>query len=126
MKKPELIRPAAAEVPVKTLFGDNSATPVASPAPTVASSQAATSKVITIEYQRARAKEIRKYFQENKLQESASQARGYGWVKSAEINNGRWVMFGWGVGLLTEYATGVNFISQLKLMVTYLGIADLD
>lgn len=35
-------------------------------------------------------------------------------------------MFGWGVGLLTEYATGVNFISQLKLMVTYLGIADLD
>lgn len=49
MKKPELIRPAAAEVPVKTLFGDNSATPVASPAPTVASSQAATSKCVLVE-----------------------------------------------------------------------------
>jgi hypothetical protein len=34
-------------------------------------------------------------------------------------------MFGFAVGLLTEYATGVDFIQQLKLMVSYLGIADI-
>ena len=37
----------------------------------------------------------------------------------------RWVMFGVFVGLLTEYSTGVDFINQLKLMVSYLGIADI-
>lgn len=52
--------------------------------------------------------------------------RVFGWTPQNEINNGRWVMFGFGVGLLTEYATGVDFIDQIKLMVTYLGIADLD
>ena len=29
------------------------------------------------------------------------------------------------VGLLTEYSTGVNFIDQLKLTVSLLGIADI-
>lgn len=32
-----------------------------------------------------------------------------------EILNGRWVMFGLLVGMLTEYATGVDFIDQLKV-----------
>jgi len=35
-------------------------------------------------------------------------------------------MFGWAVGLLTEYATGVDFPHQLALMASYLGIADFD
>ena len=51
--------------------------------------------------------------------------RVFGWTPKNEINNGRWVMFGFAVGLLTEYATGVDFIQQLKLMVSYLGIADI-
>ena len=51
--------------------------------------------------------------------------RVFGWTPKNEITNGRWVMFGFGVGLLTEYATGVDFINQLKLMVSYLGIADI-
>lgn len=34
-------------------------------------------------------------------------------------------MFGLLVGLLTEYATGVSMFDQIKLMITYLGIADL-
>lgn len=34
-------------------------------------------------------------------------------------------MFGIFVGLLTEYATGVDFVNQLKLLVSYLGIADI-
>lgn len=52
--------------------------------------------------------------------------RVFGWTPANEISNGRWVMFGFAVGLLTEYATGVDFIEQLKLMVNYLGISDLD
>jgi hypothetical protein len=35
-------------------------------------------------------------------------------------------MFGLLVGMLTEFATGVSFIDQLKLMVTYLGIFDME
>ena len=34
-------------------------------------------------------------------------------------------MFGLMVGLLTEYATGVNFPDQIKLLLSYLGIADI-
>ncbi len=49
-----------------------------------------------------------------------------GWTLPNEINNGRWVMFGFAVGLLTEYATGVDFPHQLELIVSYLGIADFD
>ena len=35
-------------------------------------------------------------------------------------------MFGFAVGLLTEYATGADFPQQFALMLSYLGIADLD
>jgi hypothetical protein len=35
-------------------------------------------------------------------------------------------MMGFAIGLLTEYATGVDFPHQLALMLSYLGIADVD
>jgi hypothetical protein len=35
-------------------------------------------------------------------------------------------MFGIAVGLLTEYATGSDFVDQLKIIVSNLGIADLE
>ena len=38
----------------------------------------------------------------------------------------RWAMFGIAVGLLTEYATGSDFVDQLKIIVSNLGIADLE
>jgi hypothetical protein len=38
----------------------------------------------------------------------------------------RWAMFGIAVGLLTEYATGSSFVEQLKIIISNLGIADLD
>jgi hypothetical protein len=34
-------------------------------------------------------------------------------------------MFGLLVGMLTEFATGVDFIDQIKLTVSVLGIADI-
>ena len=52
--------------------------------------------------------------------------RVFGWIPKAEISNGRWVMFGLLVGVLTEYATGVDFPDQIKLMLSYLGIVDFD
>ncbi len=52
--------------------------------------------------------------------------RFFGWTKANEITNGRWVMFGFAVGLLTEYATGVDFPHQFALMASYLGLLDLD
>ena len=52
--------------------------------------------------------------------------RVLGFNPTNEINNGRWVMIGFAVGLLTEYATGVDFIEQLKLIVSSLGLLDLE
>jgi hypothetical protein len=34
-------------------------------------------------------------------------------------------MFGLLVGIMTEAATGVNFIHQIGLMISYMGIADI-
>lgn len=116
LKKPDFKRP---EPEQKKLFGDAPAAPAAAPA-------AATSGAVTIEYQRQRAKEMRAYFIEKKNEELRGKSQVLGWTPKNEINNGRWVMFGLLVGMLTEYATGVDFIDQLKLMVTYLGIVDLD
>ena len=50
----------------------------------------------------------------------------FGWTRANEIGNGRWVMMGFAIGLLTEYATGADFPQQLILMLSYLGITDTD
>eukprot|EP00891_Asterochloris_glomerata_P001569 jgi/Astpho2/1569/e_gw1.00026.107.1_t len=68
---------------------------------------------------------MREFFRSQSSKQDAVKAQVFGWTPKNEITNGRWVMFGFGVGLLTEYATGVDFINQLKLMVSYLGIADI-
>lgn len=52
--------------------------------------------------------------------------RIFGWTRKNEINNGRWVMMGFAIGLMTEYATGVSFIDQLRLMASYMGLVDLE
>eukprot|EP00199_Chlamydomonas_sp_CCMP681_P003080 CAMPEP_0119106622 /NCGR_PEP_ID=MMETSP1180-20130426/5379_1 /TAXON_ID=3052 ORGANISM="Chlamydomonas cf sp, Strain CCMP681" /NCGR_SAMPLE_ID=MMETSP1180 /ASSEMBLY_ACC=CAM_ASM_000741 /LENGTH=159 /DNA_ID=CAMNT_0007091987 /DNA_START=49 /DNA_END=528 /DNA_ORIENTATION=+ len=125
LKRPELRRPEAPSAPAaeepavaKKLFTEIPVVPtVASPSST---------SMISIEYQRQRAKEMTKYFQAVKMEQVVSESRVFGWTPANEINNGRWVMFGFSVGLLTEYATGVDFIKQFALMISYLGIADLD
>eukprot|EP01026_Neomeris_dumetosa_P081382 TRINITY_DN913_c0_g2_i3.p2 TRINITY_DN913_c0_g2~~TRINITY_DN913_c0_g2_i3.p2 ORF type:complete len:149 (+),score=16.71 TRINITY_DN913_c0_g2_i3:162-608(+) len=81
--------------------------------------------VITIEFQRRMAKEMTNYFRAIKEEETMKKSQVFGFTENNEITNGRWVMMGVAIGLLTEYSTGVNFIDQLKLMVSYLGIADI-
>ncbi|DBA71976.1 TPA: hypothetical protein ACH3X2_010721 [Trebouxia sp. C0005] len=87
--------------------------------------QQPSSNQVTIQYQREQAKAMRKYFKSLAYSEEVVKSKVFGWTPKNEITNGRWVMFGFAVGLLTEYATGVDFIQQLKLMVSYLGIADI-
>lgn len=71
------------------------------------------------------AKELQDYFRQKKLEE-ADQGPFFGFIAKNEIANGRWAMFGFAVGLLTEYATGSNFVEQLKILLSNFGIADLD
>jgi hypothetical protein len=69
---------------------------------------------------------MQQYFKAMKEQQIIDASKVFGWTKKNEINNGRWVMMGFGIGLLTEYATGVSFIDQIRLMLSYLGVVDLD
>ncbi|KAK7380528.1 hypothetical protein VNO78_33041 [Psophocarpus tetragonolobus] len=82
-------------------------------------------KVITLEFQRQKAKEMQEYFKQKKLEE-ANQGPFFGFIGKNEINNGRWAMFGFAVGLLTEYATGSDFVDQVKILLSNFGIVDLE
>ncbi|ERN07185.1 hypothetical protein AMTRI_Chr12g240480 [Amborella trichopoda] len=81
--------------------------------------------VITLEYQRKKAKELQDYFREKKIEE-ANEGPFFGFIGKNEIANGRWAMFGFAVGLLTEYATGSDFVDQLKILLSNFGIVDLE
>ena len=80
---------------------------------------------VTVEFQRSQAKAMQAYFKALKADQVAKDNQRFGWTRKNEILNGRHVMGGIFVGLLTEYSTGVNFIDQLKLTVSLLGIADI-
>lgn len=81
---------------------------------------------VTVEYQRQQAKAMQAYLRNKTLQQEIVDAQVFGWTRKNEISNGRWVMMGLAIGMLTEYATGVSFIDQIRLMVSYLGIVDIE
>ncbi|KAK4434675.1 Light-harvesting complex-like protein OHP2, chloroplastic [Sesamum alatum] len=81
--------------------------------------------VITLEFQRKKAKELQEYFKQKKLEE-ANQGPFFGFIGKNEISNGRWAMFGFAVGMLTEYATGSDFVDQVKILLSNFGIVDLE
>ncbi|KAF6142978.1 hypothetical protein GIB67_014545 [Kingdonia uniflora] len=83
------------------------------------------SQGVTMEFQRKVAKELQDYFRQKKLEE-ANQGPFFGWIAKNEISNGRWAMFGFAVGMLTEYATGSDFVVQVKILLSNFGILDLD
>ncbi|NP_001148859.1 Light-harvesting complex-like protein OHP2, chloroplastic [Zea mays] len=80
---------------------------------------------MTLEYQRKVAKDLQEYFKKKKLEE-ADQGPFFGFLPKNEISNGRWAMFGFAVGMLTEYATGSDFVQQMKILLSNFGIVDLD
>eukprot|EP00212_Chloropicon_laureae_P002904 CAMPEP_0197486208 /NCGR_PEP_ID=MMETSP1311-20131121/1132_1 /TAXON_ID=464262 /ORGANISM="Genus nov. species nov., Strain RCC856" /LENGTH=134 /DNA_ID=CAMNT_0043029167 /DNA_START=167 /DNA_END=571 /DNA_ORIENTATION=+ len=89
-------------------------------------SQVSSKRAPTVEEQRQAARELVNYFKEKRLEEDFEKNQQLGWVPKAEIANGRWVMFGLLVGMLTEFSTGVNFIDQIKLLLVNLSIIDFD
>lgn len=60
------------------------------------------------------------------MEDQASRNQVFGFTPKNEISNGRWAMFGFAVGLLTEYATGSDFVDQMKILISNFGIADLE
>ncbi|CAI9787083.1 unnamed protein product [Fraxinus pennsylvanica] len=106
-----------------------STSPVASPPPPTPtpapSARVADKGVITLEFQRQKAKELQEYFKKKKLEE-ADQGPFFGFIGKNEIANGRWAMFGFAVGMLTEYATGSDFVDQVKILLSNFGIVDLE
>merc|ERR1711998_308818 len=78
-----------------------------------------------LEFQRQRAKDLTRYFRKLKRDKKIQDDKILGWTLKNEITNGRWVMTGLAIGLLTEFSTGVNFIEQIKLTISYMGIADM-
>ncbi|RZB44319.1 Light-harvesting complex-like protein OHP2, chloroplastic [Glycine soja] len=47
-------------------------------------------------------------------------------LDSAMVETAKWAMFGFAVGLLTEYATGSDFVDQVKILLSNFGIVDLE
>eukprot|EP00887_Chlorella_sp_A99_P007686 scaffold20.g7686.t1 len=114
--KPQPPAPPAAQVaaPAPEAPAHEAAAPAAAAA-------AAAAPGVTIEFQRQQAKVMSQYFTNLKLEKTVEQSRIFGWTKKNEIGNGRWVMTGIAVGLLTEYATGVDVFNQIKLMLRQVG-----
>ncbi|XP_071702513.1 light-harvesting complex-like protein OHP2, chloroplastic [Rutidosis leptorrhynchoides] len=122
-----LRRPSIATPPVKPTPASPPPSPVSpslpvTPQPAVV---AAGHNVVTMEFQRQKAKEIQQYFKQKKLEES-NQGPFFGFIAKNEISNGRWAMFGFAVGMLTEYATGSDFVDQVKILLSNFGILDLE
>ncbi|KAL6779639.1 OHP2 [Auxenochlorella protothecoides x Auxenochlorella symbiontica] len=112
-----------ADAPSAAVQGPTPPSPASSPAET----EKATSRTpgVSLEHQRSQAKLMLKYFREKQAAKIQSSGSIFGWNKKNEILNGRWVMMGIAIGLLTEYATGVSLVDQIKLMISYLGLADI-
>eukprot|EP00465_Bigelowiella_longifila_P001759 CAMPEP_0185253044 /NCGR_PEP_ID=MMETSP1359-20130426/1954_1 /TAXON_ID=552665 /ORGANISM="Bigelowiella longifila, Strain CCMP242" /LENGTH=166 /DNA_ID=CAMNT_0027835361 /DNA_START=76 /DNA_END=576 /DNA_ORIENTATION=- len=83
-------------------------------------------RAMPIEEQKERAKEMIKYYRVKGLERTERNRQVFGWTPNNELLNGRWVMMGLFLGLLTEYATGVNFIDQIKLMLSYTGVIEFE
>jgi hypothetical protein len=82
---------------------------------------------VTVEFQRRAAKETAAWLeQEANASKNSDVGPRLGWVPGAEKLNGRWVMMGFLIGLITEFSTGVNFIDQVLLALTNMGVLDLD
>ncbi|CAL9194484.1 unnamed protein product, partial [Musa hybrid cultivar] len=50
----------------------------------------------------------------------------FGFLGKNEMSNGSFPIFGFAIGLLTEYATGASFVQQLKILLSNFGIIDLE
>ncbi|PNT37559.1 hypothetical protein POPTR_005G196100v4 [Populus trichocarpa] len=117
--------PASPSPPLKPVPPSSPSSPVAPPPKPAAKVAVEDKNVMTLEFQRQKAKELQEYFKQKKLEE-ADQGPFFGFFGKNEIANGRWAMFGFAVGMLTEYATGSDFVDQVKILLSNFGIIDLE
>ncbi|KAF9687054.1 hypothetical protein SADUNF_Sadunf02G0053800 [Salix dunnii] len=117
--------PAAPSPPLNPVSPPSPSSPVAAPPKPAAQVAVEDKNAITMEFQRQKAKDLQEYFKKKKLEE-ADQGPFFGFVGNNEIVNGRWAMFGFAVGMLTEYATGSDFVDQVKILLSNFGIIDLE
>lgn len=117
--------PAAPSPPLNPVPPTSPSSPVTPPPKPAAQVAVEDKNVVTLEFQRQKAKELQEYFKQKKFEE-ADQGPFFGFVGKNEIANGRWAMFGFAVGLLTEYATGSDFVDQVKILLSNFGILDLE
>ncbi|XP_059630363.1 light-harvesting complex-like protein OHP2, chloroplastic [Cornus florida] len=120
-----LRRPVASPPSLKPVPPSPPSPPSSSPPPPPPPKMLEDKSVITLEFQRQKAKELQEYFKQKKLEE-ADQGPFFGFIGKNEISNGRWAMFGFAVGMLTEYATGSDFVDQVKILLSNFGIVDLE
>lgn len=85
-----LRRPSIASPPVKPSPPTPPPSPVSPPLPVTPTPAAAGQNLVTMEFQRQKAKEIQQYFKQKKLEES-NQGPFFGWIAKNEISNGRFV-----------------------------------
>jgi hypothetical protein len=71
--------------------------------------------------QARRLDKLAKEWREERLQEEREANRKFGFVPFAETINGRFAMFFFIVGLLTEYWTGFTIVDQIEYMLEILG-----
>lgn len=117
--------PAAPSPPLNPVPPTSPSSPVTPPPKPAAQVAVEDKNVVTFEFQRQKAKELQEYFKQKKFEE-ADQGPFFGFVGKNEIANGRWAMFGFAVGMLTEYATGSDFVDQVKILLSNFGILDLE
>merc|ERR1719327_2193896 len=111
----------------KTIPGSNSNSEFRRLLSVVLSDSTEVSKsIMTRESQILQAKEVTNYFSKSKRDKQILDGKIIGWTPKNEVTNGRWVMIGLLIGFLTEYATGVSLIGQIKLTISYLGIVDIS
>ncbi|XP_019152306.1 PREDICTED: light-harvesting complex-like protein OHP2, chloroplastic [Ipomoea nil] len=118
-------RPVAPSPPTPVKPVPPSPPPSSPPKPAAVAAAVEDKSVVTLEFQRQKAKELQEYFKQKKAEE-ANQGPFFGFIGKNEISNGRWAMFGFAVGMLTEYATGSDFVDQLKILLSNFGILDLE
>ena len=93
VSRPEMKKPESSAVTAPPAQSASPSAPSSVPSsPATASGPLAPGAIVTIEYQRQRAKEMTKYFKELKTQEQILQTGTVlGWTRPNEIANGRWV-----------------------------------
>lgn len=81
-----LRRPSIATPPVRPSSNVPQPSPASTPPPPPAKTN-----VITMEFQRQRAKELQQYFKDKKIEEAANRGPFFGFIAKNEISNGRFV-----------------------------------